>query len=184
MNKSVKPNNIILPSSWKTTRWSGGTTSELLILPVGSEFKKGDYDLRISIATVEIEESTFTPLPKVNRILTILDGEIELIHAGQHSVKLKQYEQDTFLGDWRTKSIGKVKDFNVMTKGCIAEVPVIHLTSDQSHTILTGDFLFVAEGNVSVKNQQITTNQSVFCQEKLEIKASEKSVIILVRLKK
>ena len=71
-----------------------------------------------------------------------------------------------------------------MTKGCIAEVPVIHLTSDQSHTILTGDFLFVAEGNVSVKNQQITTNQSVFCQEKLEIKASEKSVIILVRLKK
>ncbi len=176
--------NIIPSSSWKTTNWSGGTTSELLILPKEAEFKKGNYDLRISIATVEVEESTFTALPDVNRILTILNGELELIHEGHHSIVLKQYEQDSFLGDWNTRSIGKVRDFNVMTKDCHADVIVQHLSNNDSMNITPEDFLFLAEGELKNNNISLQVNDSFLSEEAMKFVAVKKSVAILVRLKK
>jgi len=180
----MKASNIIPPSSWKISNWSGGTTSELLILPKESELKKGNYDLRISIATVEVEESTFTALPGVNRILTILNGELELIHEGRHSTVLKQYEQDYFLGDWKTRSIGKVRDFNVMTKNCLAEVTVHYLSKDEAIELTANDFLFLAEGKGQVENQEIGINSSILCKNEQKVVATEQSVAILVRTKK
>ena len=46
---------IIKTENWKTTKWSGGTTSEIFIYPENALFKKGNYEVRISIATVEHE---------------------------------------------------------------------------------------------------------------------------------
>ncbi|MFT5858838.1 MAG: environmental stress-induced protein Ves [Flavobacteriaceae bacterium] len=106
----------------KVTEWSGGKTHELLIHPENSNFKSGDYDLRMSVATVNLEETTFTSLPGVNRILTVLEGKLMLTHEGHHTVKLGPYEQDRFQGDWTTKSKGKVRDFNVMWKNGSATV--------------------------------------------------------------
>ena len=75
-----KEYSIIKKSDWKVTNWSGGITSELFIYPQKSVFKNGDYNLRISIATVEVEKSTFTPLKDVNRTLLVLNGSLELNH--------------------------------------------------------------------------------------------------------
>ena len=96
----------------KKTNWSGGTTSELFIFPEGSEFNIGNYLFRLSIATVEIEESTFTRLPDVNRTLMVLEGILKLEHEGHHKATLKPLEFDNFKGDWNTKSWGKVTNFN------------------------------------------------------------------------
>jgi environmental stress-induced protein Ves len=101
----------------KTNNWSGGTTTQLVIYPKDSDYKKQNFLFRLSTASVESEESTFTKLPSISRKLMILDGEIKIEHKNQHSKILKKFEQDEFSGDWNTKSYGKAVDFNLMTKG-------------------------------------------------------------------
>ncbi|MEQ9165986.1 MAG: HutD family protein [Fulvivirga sp.] len=108
---------IFTPSDYKKTVWSGGTTTQLYIYPTQKEFKANNYDFRLSIASVEIEESIFTKLPSVARTLMVLDGEITLSHEGQHSKRLKKFESDQFSGDWHTACKGTCTDFNLMTKG-------------------------------------------------------------------
>jgi uncharacterized protein len=106
---------IIRKSDIKLTRWSGGTTSELFIYPRNAEFRTDSFDLRVSIATVEIDSSVFTPLEGMHRTLMVLDGTLKLDHEDHHSTELKAFDQDSFEGDWITRSEGKVTDFNVMT---------------------------------------------------------------------
>ncbi len=171
---------IITPQDWKTSNWSGGKTSELYIYPEGAEFKKGDYSLRISIATVEIEESTFTPLKNVDRVLTVLDGEIELIHEGHHSSKLKQYEQDRFSGDWKTASFGKVRDFNVMTKNYAVETKVVKLIKNETFFLPKGSLCFVAEGEIKIDSQKLNKDFLVKVDFESKIHSTMKSVLIVI----
>lgn len=108
---------VVSKSKFITTKWAGGTTTELVIYPEGSAYKALDFDFRLSIATVNAEKSVFTSLPGVSRTLMVLNGALELAHEGHHSKKLKQFESDTFLGDWQTTSLGQATDFNLMTTG-------------------------------------------------------------------
>ncbi len=107
--------NIIENSQFQTSSWSGGTTTELYISPKDSSYSKRNFDVRISTAKVDIEESTFTALPGIYRKLMVLEGEITLSHENRHSKELKPLDVDTFEGGWTTKSIGTCVDFNVMT---------------------------------------------------------------------
>lgn len=108
---------IIRKSDIQTSNWSGGTTSELFIFPTTSNYKDLNFGFRLSRATIETEESVFTPLPNVKRQLMLLDGELELIHEGHHTKRLKPLQFDTFSGDWATKSKGKATDLNLMMLG-------------------------------------------------------------------
>ena len=94
--------------------WANGTTTELVKFPPESDFLKRDFIFRISTATVEAEESTFSDFSGLTRILMVLEGSLQLIHEGRYQKYLQPYEQDTFDGSWSTRSKGKVRDFNVM----------------------------------------------------------------------
>ncbi|BBE31211.1 hypothetical protein OSSY52_13520 [Tepiditoga spiralis] len=98
----------------KISKWSGGKTTELKIYPENSIYEKRNFLWRVSTATVETEKSNFTKLLKIKRILMILEGKIKLIHENHYEKILSQYEKDSFMGDWETKSFGKVTDFNLM----------------------------------------------------------------------
>lgn len=99
-----------------TATWAGGTTTQLAIFPEQSTYMKFDFLFRISTATVEIEESTFTHMPGVTRHLMILDGEITLDHKGRYIKNLKKFGYDVFNGEWPTTAKGTVTDFNLMTR--------------------------------------------------------------------
>lgn len=105
---------LIKSEDQHTTKWSGGTTTELYIYPEGASYAAKNFDFRLSSAVVQCEKSEFTPLPSVYRYLMILDGEISVSHENQHTVKLKKFDVDEFWGDWHTVSIGKARDFNLM----------------------------------------------------------------------
>ena len=107
---------IISKDAHKITRWSGGITEELYIFPEDSDYEKRNFNFRISIATTELENSTFTKLEKTKRVISILEGKMNIKHEGHHSIELNQYEIDRFYGEWDTTSEGKVKDFNLMIK--------------------------------------------------------------------
>lgn len=110
---------IIRKETLETKTWSGGTTTELSISPQGSDYAERVFDFRVSSATVDLLESNFTPLPGVKRYLMILDGEMTIVHEGRGEKHLGTFEQDSFMGDYRTKSYSKapVVDFNLMLQG-------------------------------------------------------------------
>lgn len=107
----------IRASQFNVGSWSGGTTTELIIYPENSSYSELNFDFRLSTATVEVEESDFTPLPGVSRSLMVLSGEMELVHEGHHTSELGPFDLDIFDGGWKTKSYGTCTDFNLMCRG-------------------------------------------------------------------
>lgn len=103
---------------YKTSAWSGGTTTQLFIWPPQGNYNKRDFLFRISSATVETETSTFTELPGIGRYITPLEGGFTLQHKGHYSITLQPLQIDSFSGDWQTTCIGKARDFNLMLKNC------------------------------------------------------------------
>lgn len=173
-------------SSVKKTNWSGGTTSELFIYPEGSEFKKGDYQLRLSIATVEVEESTFTSLPGVERTLMVLEGELRLKHEGEHEITLNPLQKDHFSGAWNTQSWGKVTDFNLMTKGnCKGELNGYILEGKHSFPIQLSEFktfIHVRSGEIQIEDKTLKSGDSVLFTKNnsIQIDTIEESLIVVV----
>lgn len=108
---------ILTSANFITSQWSGGSSTQLYIVPANATYAERNFQLRISTAKVEVAESTFTSLPGVQRKLMILEGEIHINHEDQYSKHLKPFEVDTFSGDWTTTAIGTCTDFNVMTTG-------------------------------------------------------------------
>ncbi|MDX2360628.1 MAG: HutD family protein [Crocinitomicaceae bacterium] len=135
MAKSKGTTTFLTPKERSINRWSGGTTEELYIYPTSAKYAKMNFDFRISIATIEVEESTFTPLPKVSRTTLILDGEIELKHEGQYSKTLKKFESDSYDGGWETTSNGTCTDFNLMTRGKTTGKVETHTLEDGQQVI-------------------------------------------------
>ena len=108
---------LLKAESFVSKNWGGGLTTELFCYPASASYKERNFDFRLSTATVEVETSTFTPLEGIARTLMILDGEMTLAHENHHTKTLKKFEFDCFDGGWKTTSVGKCNDFNLMTRG-------------------------------------------------------------------
>ncbi|MHB8259818.1 MAG: HutD/Ves family protein [Bacteroidia bacterium] len=109
--------NLTKKEQLQTNTWQGGTTTQLAIYPKDSLYKNLDFIFRISTATIDVAQSTFTVLPDVARVLMVLDGELVIQHQGHYNKYLNKFDTDSFSGDWETTSKGKATDFNVMTRG-------------------------------------------------------------------
>ena len=83
----------LTPADYVTTQWSGGATTQLAIAPKGAVYADRDFLWRLSSATVELDESDFTPLPAYDRVISTLRGcvtahfphgtETLALHAGE-----------------------------------------------------------------------------------------------------
>lgn len=119
---------LIRQTEQTTSNWSGGTTTQIAIYPPAASYSDRNFLWRLSSARVEQEETAFTPLPGFWRLIMVIEGELELTHAGHHTVHLRPFEQDSFSGGWTTTSYGKVRDFNLMlAAGCAGELTAISL---------------------------------------------------------
>lgn len=171
---------------YNATTWSGGMTTELFIFPETANFHTGDFNLRISIATVETEQSTFTPLPGVDRTLIVLKGQLRLEHEDHYSIDLEEFEEDRFKGDWKTTSFGQVTDFNVMTKNDgTAIVQKIDLIPGELLTLASSyslQFIYILSGAIRLDEIVATTSESLVIQSVNHPKfiAEEHTRIILV----
>lgn len=139
--------------------WANGTSTEIFIYPANGSFSDRNFLFRISTATVEAEESTFTFFEGITRHLMILKGELELIHDGRYSKKLKPYDQDTFSGEWSTQSRGKVSDFNLMLKGSCTGSLTHHFIEPAATVTIIADtdfhFVYIASGEVALSNGSV-----------------------------
>lgn len=151
---------VIRENEQHKSTWSGGTTTELAIYPEGASYGDRNFLWRLSSANVELEESTFTSLPEVWRYIMVLEGEMDLDHPGHHKTHLKPYEQDSFSGEWLTRSKGRVRDFNLMLKegyrGSIEAIDVFgsakikEICQDQINNNYTIGF-YCIEGEIEIE---------------------------------
>ena len=151
--------------SYKTTNWSGGKTTEMFIYPTNSSYVDRNFDFRISSATVEVEESDFTDLTGFHRLLTIIDGRLELTVNDKSTFVLEQDTPFWFSGSDQVCSRGIVRDFNVIYSGNY-EVQWRLITEGEVRKISLkqGDFLFyfLVKGRVKINNQLLQENQLVY----------------------
>jgi len=166
---------IISEENMKISKWSGGITKELYIFPEDSLYSERNFQFRISIATTETENSTFTKLNGVDRVISILDGTMEIFHEGHYNKILNPYEIDRFKGDWNTTSKGKVTDFNLMLKGCKGDFFYEKFSNEKkinfddklkklnNKNIL---FIYCIFGEIEVKNKIIKKGQLLLTDEK------------------
>lgn len=157
------------PSSFHAKSWANGTTTELVKYPPESDFLKRDFVFRISTATVEAEESTFSDFSGLTRILMVLEGSLTLIHEVRYQKQLSSYEQDTFDGGWSTRSKGKVRDFNVMCNDrASATLHAFTLEKGSSEVLSTRTsrvVLFVHTGQFQWEDQLLETGSILDLEE-------------------
>lgn len=149
----------------KTINWAGGTSTEIFVYPSDGEFATRNFTFRISTATVEVEESTFTFFEGITRHLMILQGELELNHTDRYTKQLNMYDQDTFSGEWPTTAKGKVTDFNLMLKNG-AEGSLKHIELDEGKkTVITKRsdycFAYIAYGLCTIDGTSLFTGDLV-----------------------
>ena len=113
----TKQLTLISPETYLSSTWSGGGTTQLCLLPAGASYAERNFDLRISSATVEIEESVFSDLRGYSRIIAPLEGSFDLQHLDRKGLQhfhLKRYQLHAFDGGEKTLCWGRGRDFNVI----------------------------------------------------------------------
>lgn len=114
---------------YQVGHWSGGSTTELFIWPEDADYAARRFQLRVSSAVVELEESDFTPLAGVTRYITPLTGGFTLTHPGCAPVVMAPLDAPyRFSGETPTHCVGKAADFNLMLKGTQGHMAICRQT--------------------------------------------------------
>lgn len=164
--------------------WSGGSTTEIFIYPEGSDFKEGNYEIRFSVATVEVATSTFTLLPNTQRTLTLLEGELELDINGKKT-SLKPFQSADFLGDDQVTSTGIAKDFNVIAQsGKPYYVRKVGYIKGEVTTATLNEFdnmmIMVLQGCIEVEGKSLRYLDACISDVSVSLKVIEEAYIILI----
>lgn len=114
----------VLPrEEYAVSYWSGGATSQVMIWPPDSEFKKHEFLWRLSLATMATDDSPFTKFEGFHRILHLTEGESRLSFADGRNYVLSPGDELCFSGNDTIKSNGKASDLNlIMAEGVWGEV--------------------------------------------------------------
>lgn len=158
------------------SKWSGGITKQLYIYPENCDFKKRDFKFRISTATTELEESTFTKFDNMNRVISVLKGKMELNHMDHHHIILNPYDIDHFSGDWTTNSKGKVTDFNLIinNKG-VGDFYFKEITNNEIHNLNFKNrisFIYAISGEILINDSILKTGEiAIFDEEEINFKS-------------
>jgi environmental stress-induced protein Ves len=180
---------LVKASDLHLTKWSGGTTTQLYIYPPTSDFSKKEFDYRISTASVQLEDSTFTPFPNYERKLMIIEGVLDLFHDGHYAIQLHPFDQDAFSGDWISHSKGKVIDLNVIFKPGY-KVKLFHFELPKGEEVLLNcketTLLYILYGEIGVSKECAQKKDVIIIdgQGELSINSTSNALIVVVEVNK
>lgn len=142
---------IIRYASLKSTSWAngGGVTRQIA---AGPDAK--NWDWRVSLAEVA-KAGPFSPLPGVDRIITIVEGDLIALTVDGVEQALEKFRPFRFSGDSETSAAlptGTLKDLNLMTrrgafKGYAA---IIELSKKRPHPVFADQFAVLLQGSATV----------------------------------
>ena len=145
--------DIIRYDSLKAAPWAngGGTTRQVA---AGPDDSGSGWDWRISLADVA-KAGPFSPMPGIDRIITIVDGDLIALTVDGAEQALEKFRPFRFSGDsdtFATLPTGALKDLNLMTrrgtfKGYAA---IIELSKKRPHPVFAGQFAVLLQGSAKV----------------------------------
>lgn len=182
---------IIKKQDYKTTKWSGGETTELFIFPEDANLSDRNFNYRISSATTTDEESVFSDFSGYDRYIMSLTNDLVLKYEGE-DFKLEPFEIFYFDGSKNTISYSEVRDFNlILKKGLQGGLRVESLCEDCTlKTFNLSNAIIPVDGNIKVKynNEEFTIEKfdTLFIGKNDEIEivnnSGEYSRIIVVEM--
>lgn len=184
-------------SEYSKTKWEGGTSTQLLILPLNASYALRNFKLRISKATIKGGESYFTLLPGIKRNLVLLEGAVLLSIKEKGKRLMLPGDEMNFSGNQEISSLGKATDFNVMMQSAgKASTQLLFLAKDEAVSVdmsAAGQLVFfhVHKGSVKIKLGTKTillgSNQSFYIpkfktKRDIELYANKASDIVLAEV--
>ena len=160
----------LTPADYRTSTWSGGTTTELLIRPRGAVYAERDFLCRVSSATVDLDKSTFTALPDYDRLIATLEGTITLLHDDGPALTLDPLQVHAFDGGSQTESFGRCRDFNLMLRKGQATGSLRPVTVEQTIDLPLSPgartaLLYCVSGDCTADNVPLSPGESLLMED-------------------
>ncbi|MGN7199739.1 HutD/Ves family protein [Arthrobacter sp. SAFR-044] len=143
---------IIRFADLKAEPWrnGGGVTREI----ARQASPDGGWDWRVSIADVA-KAGDFSAFPGMERVLTVIEGELLLLSVGGAEQPLEKYRPFRFDGGAATTATlptGDIRDLNVITRtGAFkAFTSIIELSKKRAHPVFEGQVGVLLQGQAKV----------------------------------
>lgn len=135
-------------------RNSGGVTRELASHPKAASAQDGAWDWRVSIAEVS-KAGAFSVFPGMDRVLTVIDGELLLLTVDGAEHPLEKYRPFRFSGEADSASAlptGDIRDLNVITRNGAFKgyTSIIELSKKRAHPVFEGQLGVLLQGQATV----------------------------------
>ena len=150
---------IIRYAELKAQPWrnGGGVTRELARHPRTPSVQNSaddTWDWRVSIAEVS-KAGAFSAFAGMDRVLTVIDGELLLLSVDGSEHPLEKYRPFRFSGDADSAGAlptGDIRDLNVITRNGSFKgyTSIIELSKKRAHPVFEGQFGILLQGQATV----------------------------------
>ena len=139
------------PEPWRN---GGGVTREIASHPKAASAQDGAWDWRVSIAEVS-KAGDFSKFPGVERVLTVIDGELLVLVVDGVEHGLEKYRPFRFSGEAPSSSslpTGDIRDLNVFTRNGAykAYTSIVELSKKRAHPVFEGQLAVLLEWKATV----------------------------------
>ncbi|OOP61469.1 hypothetical protein BMF89_12620 [Arthrobacter sp. SRS-W-1-2016] len=139
------------PEPWRN---GGGVTREIASHPKAASAQDGAWDWRVSIADVR-SAGEFSTFPGMERVITVIDGELLLLAVDGEEHPLEKYRPFRFSGEAASTSAlptGDIRDLNVIARAGEFKgyTSIIELSKKRAHPVFEGQLAVLLEGKASV----------------------------------
>jgi environmental stress-induced protein Ves len=137
------------PEPWRN---GGGVTRQVASYPEAAS-ADGSWDWRVSIADVS-KAGDFSPFPGMERVLTVIDGELLLLTVDGAEHPLEKYRAFRFPGGASTYAslpTGDIRDLNVITRTGSFKgfTSIIELSKKRAKPVFEGQLGILLQGQAT-----------------------------------
>jgi environmental stress-induced protein Ves len=147
---------IIRYAELKSEPWrnGGGATRELASHPKAASAQDGAWDWRVSIAE-QTKAGDFSAFPGMERVLTVIDGELLLLTVDGAEHPLEKYRAFKFSGEASAHGAlptGDVRNLNVITRADAFKgyTSIVELSKKRAHPVFAGQLGVLLQGQATV----------------------------------
>jgi uncharacterized protein len=138
------------PQPWRN---GGGVTRELASHPLAASAQDGAWDWRVSIADIA-KAGDFSVFPGMERVLTVIDGELLLLTVDGSEHPLEKYRPFRFSGEAAASGAlptGDIRDLNVITRtGAFkGHTSIVELSKKRAHPVFEGQLGILLQGQAT-----------------------------------
>jgi environmental stress-induced protein Ves len=138
------------PQPWRN---GGGVTRELVSHHLAASAQDGAWDWRVSIADIT-KSGDFSPFPGMERVLTVIEGELLLLSVDGGEHPLEKYRAFRCSGDADCSAAlptGDIRALNVITRDGAFKgfASIVELSRKRAHPLFEGQLGILLQGEAT-----------------------------------